>query len=679
MNGNTLQNKRNYFNWFLWIICAVLCLATALTGFYIHYINDGYYRHKEQDVQQKIIFAANMLNQELSNLNKLLRIDIVNAIESGKLKNNQLLSVFKQELQRNKQLFAIGVNYLPYTKPKDLHQDNAFYLNKLDIYPPDANLYVQFANVSIYNTNTVVEKDITTKIAIGFMYADLNLDYLKNIVTHLKLDQAGYAFIVNKKGEFLYHPTQSLIKNQKTLFEVAKENNDAILFDIATRANEGMSGSYKIIDYITGKPARIFYQNLSLQGWTLCAVLFDDYKDAQHLNKAHTLHFCLLVEIIFLLLGLVTVIFSLYGQGGKSSKIWWGFFATTIIVGGMVTIWIWQFTIESLVAQKDDDAILNVININNTTARLTKAFWRVNKTASISILTGVQIQDMVFASDNKIEISGYIWQRAPNKAKIEEFMGIQFSPSSSNSLQKIYELDDANMHTIVWAFKYSSFQEFSLIKYPFNTRKIILELLPAKLEKNIILMPDLDNYSFINPGSLPGMNKITASNWVPKKSFFTCTALSNKQTVLGIDNYMRNYPRLQFNIYVQHVFLQALLSSIIPIVAILLILVSLLLTMTHVSFFSFLSACSAGVFTVAVLHGKFRADIACSEIVYLDYFFLLMYFSIMIFIVESFAFKIFKKTHGFYKQDNLFMKILFLPIFAFIMFVITLWIFYLYE
>jgi len=681
MSNELLQNNNKYsfFNRSLWIICGILCFTVILTWLYLRHVSVDHHKRLENDTQQKTILIANKLSQELYVLTQTLQKEIIDKIESGNLDSGHLPSVIKHLLQHNKQLFAIGVNYLPYTKPEDLRQGNAFYLNQSNTYPPNADLYVQMKNVLIYNSNTVKHKNHTDRVAIGFMYVDFDLAYFEKAIALLNLGQAGYVYFIKKNGQFLYHPDKSLMANQKTLFDAAEDSKNTDLFVVATKITQGISGNANIIDHVTGRPARMFYQNLPMQGWAMCTVLFDDYQDRHSEIKAHTLHFCLLIEIICLLLALITVMISPFRNNKELNKTWWGFVVTAVFVSGVVTIWIWQFTIESTFLQRDDGAVLDVLAVSDATAKFTKALQRTNKTIPVTILTGVQIQAITFLSHKEVQIAGYIWQRAPIKSIASDFMGVQFLPIydlDKTTFIKIHDTNDASMRTIVWSFAYLSHQKYNLFKYPLYSRKIVLDLLPVQLEKNIILTPDLDSYFFIHPRSLPGAKEFYTASWKQKSSFFNYSSLSNNQTMLNINHYIKNYPRLQFNIYMQYVFLQALFCSVIPVSVILLILISLLLTMTHVSLFSFLSACSAGIFTTAILHSQFRTNIAYSEVVYLDYFFILLYCSIMVLIIEAVFYRIFKKTSGFYQHDNSLTKMLFLPVFMCILFVITLWVFY---
>lgn len=106
----------------------------------------------------------------------------------------------------------------------------------------------------------------------GIVTADINLDWLQEVVSSIKVLETGYGFLISKNGTFLTHPLRELIMNE-TLFGIAEARNDARLREIGRKMIRGESGFVPFRSIVSQEPCWMYYMPVPANGWTL-AVLF---------------------------------------------------------------------------------------------------------------------------------------------------------------------------------------------------------------------------------------------------------------------------------------------------------------------------------------------------------------------------------------------------------------------
>lgn len=139
---------------------------------------------------------------------------------------------------------------------------------------------------------------------VGVVTADISLEWLREIVSSIKIYQNGYGFLISKNGTVITHPQKNLIMNE-TIFSVAEEKNDPVLREIGRQMIQGNSAFVPINNIMTNGKALIAYEPLLSSGWSL-GVLFpvDELMgDLNHLNRT----LVLLNFLGFILLGVIIV------------------------------------------------------------------------------------------------------------------------------------------------------------------------------------------------------------------------------------------------------------------------------------------------------------------------------------------------------------------------------------
>jgi phosphoserine phosphatase RsbU/P len=81
----------------------------------------------------------------------------------------------------------------------------------------------------------------------GVVTADLTMEKLVGLVSQIKLYHSGHAFLVSKKGTFLYHPSASIVQHE-SVFSVAGKFADPRIKDVGAAMIQGKQG-FAVLDY----------------------------------------------------------------------------------------------------------------------------------------------------------------------------------------------------------------------------------------------------------------------------------------------------------------------------------------------------------------------------------------------------------------------------------------------
>ncbi|MCX5886279.1 MAG: SpoIIE family protein phosphatase [Proteobacteria bacterium] len=121
---------------------------------------------------------------------------------------------------------------------------------------------------------------------MGVVTADVSLEWLRDIVSSIKILKTGYGYLISKNGMFVTHPQKELIMNE-TIFSVAEAQGNPTLREIGRKMIKGESGFSPFHSIVTGKLCFVYYAPIPSTGWSL-AVLFPQDElmaDVTRLNR----------------------------------------------------------------------------------------------------------------------------------------------------------------------------------------------------------------------------------------------------------------------------------------------------------------------------------------------------------------------------------------------------------
>ncbi len=307
----------------------------------------------------------------------------------------------------------------------------------------------------------------------------------------------------------------------------------------------------------------------------------------------------------------------------------------------------------------------------------------------IFIPTGVYIRSVDMLKSNDVQLTGYIWQKysADIPAEISRGLILPEAVSEMGKVVESYHRREGNTEIIGWDFNMTLRQDFSYSEYPFDRKDVWVRLWHQDFDRNVILVPDLSAYRFINPKTLPGLEKdIVLSGFEAESSFFSYVN-HTYNTNFGVSKYIgqKDFPELYFTVMLKRDFKDPFISDFLPLIVIACILFSILFMITKnekrskIAEFklpSVLGSCSALFFSVLLAHIKLRGDFPVREVLYLEYFYIAMYFAILITIVNSFVFGSENNFPIVHYRDNLIPKLLYWPGILLVLLVITVFTFY---
>jgi hypothetical protein len=701
------------------ILLIGICLLT------IYYAGNTYFNYKKES-QRVILQTLNNLDKEKQQLEiyvakaEKLAKNIAQGITDKKISLGQIEKALGDSIMKHPELYELAIAFAPekyngkkyyapfYSRPKDSlrldtvtfdytleysHEDNRkndWYLIPMNhgpswiepYYCSEAESMLMEYAFPFYLPENNDEPDGT--VVVGY-----SLDWVREFMKGLKFMNTGYAMLLSKKGRFLYHPKDDLVKNGQTIFDVAKQtqnkykkgspkyNNCNLLLDISEKIVQGESGCYNYTSILSHEKMKFCFRPLSNTGWSISSLcLIHEFNQFQSKFKQDVYNCAILLTLSLLL---ILIYFF-------RSRIWTtSIGAVFIFTCAIITIWIinWKFpeTIskkeskitnkESLMVFKEDRKKHNQVSLVGPV---------------LFIPTGTFIQSVEFDNANNFTVTGYIWQKYDLQLHKDIKRGVVFPEAAQVEQKEAYRKVYNNQELIGWYFTALIRERFSYTEYPFDKEKLWLRLWHSDFNKNVILTPDFESYDVINPIFKPGLEEdFILSGWNTKASFYSYH-YNSYNTNFGIPDYVgqKDFPELYYNIDINRNFFDPFMSHLIPLVVVFLMLYSILQVgrrndqngLFGFNTLSTLSACSALFFVIIFDHISLRSTLSVSGLVYFEWFYLVAYLSIMY--VSANAIVIAKNSnHRFFNfNDNYISRTMFGPVITGLMYFITLVYFY---
>jgi hypothetical protein len=290
----------------------------------------------------------------------------------------------------------------------------------------------------------------------------------------------------------------------------------------------------------------------------------------------------------------------------------------------------------------------------------------------VYIPTGVFIESASFSSTNDLSLTGYVWQKYTLGVDDGLTRGFVISDSTSMTLSESYRQRERDTEVVRWRFNATIRHRFDHSKYPLEQTKVGLRILHQDLNHNVVLVPDLAAYRIINPTSLPGLEKeLFLPGWELTRSFFELRS-RRYDTNFGLERSLvkEDFPALHFNIVIRRVFIDAFISNLTSVIIVTILLFTLLMIASKderlVGFMQagtgrILNICVAMFFVIAFSHIDIRRKIAAEEVFYLEYFYFVIYVTMLWISINSVLYAMGTRIWIVQYRDNLISKLLFWP------------------
>ncbi len=308
------KNKGIAFKLILFFTLSSGLIFLLIFGFNYHFSRKMIEKNVEENARNLALSKVNRIESVLLSVQKVPE-NLATFLETGSCNKEELLHLLRTVVENNSEIYGAAVAFEPieaggkstplapyfcksggkieftdlgkasyqydhwdwYQIPKELnHPDWS------EPYYDEGGGNILMATYSVPFYRKIGGKKQFT----GIVTADINLEWLQEVVSSIKVLQTGYAFLISKNGTLLTHPLKDLVMNE-TLFGVAEARSDAQLREIGRKMIKGESGFVPFRSIISEEPCWMYYTPIPSNGWSL-AVLFPENEftaDVARLNR----------------------------------------------------------------------------------------------------------------------------------------------------------------------------------------------------------------------------------------------------------------------------------------------------------------------------------------------------------------------------------------------------------
>lgn len=270
-------------------------------------------KNVKESSQNLALATVNRIETELRSVQKLPE-NLAYFLEHSSFTKERLLHLLRMVVENNPEIYGATIAFEPYAFDRtSLYFAPYFYKLKGDIkfeYLGDEYQYFSWdwyqipkelnspewsepyfdegaGNIIMATYSVPFYRKVDGKRQfMGIVTADISLEWLRDIVSSIKILKTGYGFLISKNGTLVTHPLKELIMNE-TIFCAAEERGDTTLREIGRKMIKGESGFVPFKSIVHDKPSWMYYAPIPSSGWSL-AVLFPQdemTEDIAHLNK----------------------------------------------------------------------------------------------------------------------------------------------------------------------------------------------------------------------------------------------------------------------------------------------------------------------------------------------------------------------------------------------------------
>ncbi len=699
-----------------WLVrgCLILSLASFL-GAGITAIS--YWRERYGTIQTalnsaqaKLDDAVLELNAELEHLETTVET-LAEELSSGSLENAEVEARLKETLRANPSFSATAVAYEPYgfSEERELFHPNfkrlltdgverferfdtedfSNYL-EADWYRQPLLEGAQWSDpyISPIINSIILEYSVPFTVPdadapdpSGIVYANYDLNQLRQLFQSFDLGTTGYPVVVISSGQLIYHPILSFVQQKRSIFDLAQEFDDSDLEAIARNMVAGESGVGK---RDAGVPSWMIYQSIPSTNWSVGVVLFRDdiFGNTTRLtNKLTLLSLLLMSGVVFAL------VVALPPHRHQISQLWLlSMLVSGVLALGLVAIWLLEMQ-EVTVVQDTTPPLVTETSLQQFLSRQREKNIAQGLSEPLSLPTGVFLQSMEFKNANDLFVTGYIWQRYDDEIHEGISRGFVLPEAIAFSSQEAYRQDLPNGELIGWYFQATLRQTFDYSKYPFDNQQGWLRIWHQDFASNVILTPDLGAYDLMVPLSLPGLESLdnmVVPGWNIKQSFFRYRFNSyNSNFGFMGETQVKDFPELYFEVDLERDLVTVIITKMMRVIIVSGLLFGVQYLVRYKKDDNQLGFSASGVigasggfsFILILDQINLRSQLATGGIIYIEYFYFVLY--IMILVVVFNAIMVAKGSDNALLKynNNILPKLLYWPLLLGLQILVTLYVF----
>ena len=467
---------------------------------------------------------------------------------------------------------------------------------------------------------------------VGVIFATYAVSRFRRILDAMDLGANGYAFLLSPTKHFLLHPNSDNIQNHRNLddFRGSLITTQRPTVEAIDDALWDPSQTVRFTDADTGLDSLVFFQQIPLATWMLGVVLVE--RDL--LMPPATAH---PKQIRFaLLLALSVILLSVPLSGALHGSVRGLWILSTVFTVCCMLVYGIALRLAMDLPAADDTNLLRITNRNVLNQFMSEQRRRTlaqREEVPLFIPTGIYVQSMAFENSTTVRITGYMWQRYTDGIHDNVERGFEIAESESFDRPEPQTTRIGNMEVVRWGFKATLPQQLDYSRYPIGSHNVAVRLWHKQFTQNIILVPDLDSYTLMNPAAYPGLlNGLTLGGWNINASFLAYR-LESYQTSFGLTDFagLTDFPELFFNIEIEKEFTGPMISNILPlaVVAILLFSILYMSSSRREAPLRVIGGCATFCLVVVFSHIGLRESLETHDIVFLEYFYFTTYMMIL--------------------------------------------------
>jgi phosphoserine phosphatase RsbU/P len=311
------------------LLITITLFVIILSGYY-YYTRNLIRESTQRYCIEKADNLAGKIEQILQPMEKVAQM-LALSLEIGLIESDSMMAVLETILSRNEGVYGTSIAFEPDYFPdkgkyymlyayrdRDTIQSILLGNEKYDYFYKDwyqipATMKTSYWSEPYYDegggnvlmaTFSVpfyVNKQGERQLA-GISTVDIELGWLTDIVSEVRIFETGYAFMISRKGVAITHPDRNQIMNS-SIFSIAEDWKTPILREIGRELMQGKSNFREYI--IPGRKKQwIYYRNLNSNLWSI-GVVYPDNEMFAPLKQMTTMVILLIVAGL-LLLTLVT-------------------------------------------------------------------------------------------------------------------------------------------------------------------------------------------------------------------------------------------------------------------------------------------------------------------------------------------------------------------------------------
>lgn len=656
--GKPERNLKRYQ--FIYRVSFFLCIASFLLTVVgiILYQQDQTRRVREakQNTKREAISAALEIDRELREYQQPA-LALASLPELATLPEEELFQEIQDAIASNSNLVALGTAHTFFARDRETMLYAPGYartkqaLQKIqleDYYNYTKPQYAWFRNALsqegywgepyFWPENTAIDEPVfgfyvpyyqaktEEKNPRGVVYAEYSFERIKTLINSLNLGRTGYAFLASKEGTFIIHPHDETFNSQNRIIDFLQSQNNTDLIDFTNRALAGEAVETEFIDGITGQKSWLFLQPIDLNGWTIGVVFLEQevfLDSASRRQRLIGISLAAMVSLFFLFILLIRL------DRVSSQKLWALSGFSTLLL--LVEIgFVWRLALGDRNYLSDRILLLNQGELDKFISTEEDIEERLPQNNLPKIPTGIFFQSVRFADSNEVFITAYIWQKYTDGIHDGLSRGFILPDAvDANDLEiaEAYRYKQNGVETIGWYVEATLRQGFDLSQYPFDRKDIAIQIWHEDLDRQVILVPDLEAYPLINPKVKPGINRdLVLEGWTLESSFFEYK-FREYSTNFGFNNGFakENLPDLYFTITTKREFIDPLISKLVGLICVVVLLFVMLVILNEDRSMEVLGVAAGLIFIVIVDQISLRESIAAKGLIYFDYFYFIIY------------------------------------------------------